>query len=212
MARQDNPGAPPTDTFIIGVSCFLRVGPRLIFEIQKPGKWTQRPGKPRLIGMGCIGGSLEEGESVIEALQREAREEIGCDIALGSARTTVDISPNGVTVLENCLFDDLRPAAIWETDPRNGYIPGAKVVVFVGEAEGDPQPLDLPAIVLADPSLISDIGTQTLTVAEARARGADVRQQIDMPPDGELCLASTLKFAHRLMGTPHDLTRTVSVG
>ena len=200
------------DPLIIGVSCLLRTGPKLVLEVRKPGKWIQRPGKPPLIGLGCIGGSLEEGESVIEALQRESREEIGCGIALRSARATVDISPSGVRVLENYLIDDLCPAMIWEADPQDGYVPGAKVVVFVGETDGDPQPGDLPAIVLAAPALISDIGTRTMTAAEATARGAELRQRIDIPPDAELRLANTLEFVHRLMGTPHDLTRTVSTG
>lgn len=201
------PDSLPGDPFVIGVSCFLRTGPKLVLEVRKPGPWLQPAGKPPLIYLGCIGGSLEEGEAVIEALQREAREEIGCGITLHSARATVDISPGGVTVLEDCLIDDLRPAVIWETDPRDGYVPCAKVVVFVGETDGDPQPGDLPAVVLADPALISDIGTRTVTVAEATAGGAEFRQQIDIPPDAELRLASTLKFAHSLVGTPHDLTR-----
>ena len=102
-----DPTAMPSEPLIIGVSCFLRTGTKLVLEVRKPGVCEQGPGKPPLIYLGCIGGSLEAGESVIEALQREASEEIGCGLVLRSARATVDISPGGMTVVESGLIDDI---------------------------------------------------------------------------------------------------------
>ena len=64
----------------IGASCLLVSGGRLLLEVQKQGKWLYRPGQPPLIGIGCIGGTIEPGESVTEALRREAREEMAAKL------------------------------------------------------------------------------------------------------------------------------------
>jgi hypothetical protein len=61
---------------IIGASIILRHEGRLLFEIQKPSKWLQQPDGTLSIGMGCIGGNIEQGETPRQALEREALEDM----------------------------------------------------------------------------------------------------------------------------------------
>ena len=76
------------------------------------------PGKPPIIGLGCIGGSIEAGETPLEALHREAFEEINCSITIRPARLTVDIAPDKLTILSDFALDGVRSAMVWEvTNP-----------------------------------------------------------------------------------------------
>ncbi len=189
---------------LIGAGCLLSVDGRWVFEVQKAGKWLRRPGRPPVLGIGCIGGSLEPGETAIEALQREAREEINSEISLRSARETIDISPAGCRILSDFAVEGLHPAMIWEgSDP--GFIPGLKVAVFLGDVDGDPSPGDLPAIVLADPRLVLEIGSGELTVGDLEGHGAEVRSKLGLPSNGNLQLQDTLRFVYDLHGTTNSL-------
>jgi hypothetical protein len=155
----------------------------------------------RLIGASC----LEAGETAVEALQREAVEEIGCSIRLRSADRTLRIGPRGASVVDEVWLDGYRPAIIWEGEGPD-MRPGMQVAVFHGDAEGDPQPGDLPAIVIADPATIIDIGDHPTTVADLATSGAQLRTRIDLPPRGRLKLVGTLDILRRLHGTPHSFT------
>lgn len=187
-----------------GASCLLFAGPQMVLEVRKPSKWEMNSGKPPIIGLGCIGGSIEAGETPLEALHREASEEINCSITIRPARLTADITPSKVTILSDFALDGIRPAMVWEVTNQT-YIPGSKVAVFLAQVEGDPQPGDLPAIVLTDPQLILEIGNQCLTIDEARSCGAELRANIDLPANGQLRLANTLKRLYQLRETNGDL-------
>ena len=55
------------------------------FELTKPKHWSARPDGAMAVGIGGIGGSLEEGETVLECVQREAREEVLGTVTVESA-------------------------------------------------------------------------------------------------------------------------------
>jgi hypothetical protein len=50
---------------------------------------------------------------------------------------------------------------------------GSNVSVFLGQSEDDPQSGDLPAIILADPGVISMIGFESISVNEILKSGAN---------------------------------------
>lgn len=189
---------------LIGVGCILTYEGRWVFEVQKPGKWVQRPGQPPLLGLGCIGGTLEPGESAIQALQREAEEEICSQISLRSALETVDVSPTARCVLTRFFIEGIRPAMIWEA-AGVGYISGLKVAVFLGDVETDPTPGDLPAIVLGDRHLVLSVGSGDVTVGDLDGLGAETRARQELPLNGQLELQGTLRFLYDLHRTQHSL-------
>jgi len=80
---------------IFGDSCLLMGESGLILEVQKSHKWRREDDGRLVIGLGCIGGALEERESPVAALQRETREEIGCGLLLRSASSTIEVSACG---------------------------------------------------------------------------------------------------------------------
>jgi len=190
---------------IIGASCLLMGDSGLILEVQKPHKWRREDDGELVIGLGCIGGSLEKRESPVAALQREAREEIGCGLLLRSASSSIEVSSCGKVKRRDWPVSDLRPALIWEgSEP--GYITNAKVAVYLGTPDGIAEPRDLPAIMIMDIDLMLRIGFERLSVEAAITSGAEVRQRERFPQDAFLELVGTPKVFCCLYSTHRYIT------
>jgi hypothetical protein len=175
---------------IIGASCLLGHASGLVLEVQKPHKWaTQGDGCIR-IGLGCIGGSLEADEGPVEALQREASEEIGCHLELVESPVTYEVKPDGGVRERDWSHGGIRPALVWEAC-LPGLIPGRKVVVYMGRCGREPEPVDLPALLLVPPELLFAIGSGNLGLADVLARGAELRAREALPDNAELVLVGT---------------------
>lgn len=71
---------------VTGVSAILFDDEHLYFEVTKPKHWRRRADGALLVGVGGIGGSIDEGEAVLGCLEREAREEIGLALEVIPAR------------------------------------------------------------------------------------------------------------------------------
>jgi 8-oxo-dGTP pyrophosphatase MutT (NUDIX family) len=110
-----------------------------------------------VIGLGCIGGSLERGETPLQGLQREAREEIGCALRVRGAGATLEVSALGEPARREWPEGDPAPALVWQANVPGG-VPGAKVAVYLGVPEGHPRPGDLAGIVTMGADLMLRIG------------------------------------------------------
>lgn len=138
---------------LVGVAAIIKSGPFLVLEIQKPHKWVHTPLALR-VGAGCIGGAMENGESPIDALQRESVEEIGINIEVLSAGATLLWTRSGTLQQIDWPYGAPRPALLWEVDPEFGK---GRVAVYLGTAIGEPKPGDLPALLLLRPELVHDL-------------------------------------------------------
>ncbi len=179
-----------SDILIIGVAIILREKNGFLFELQKPAKWKRRRGGVLEIGMSCIGGTVEEGESLEDALQREAMEEIGCRIAFDGSTHPFSMDPGGrISPLQPRSVPD-GVQFVWEgNDP--GYVPGAKVAVYVGHSIGRAEPGDLSGIVKLEPDLFYELATQSHTIESLEQRGGSLQERRRVP-----------RFAHvRPVGT-----------
>lgn len=182
-----NTGAP---TSLIGVACLVWWQGRLVLEVQKPHKWYIDDRQEMHIGLGCIGGGINEGESAIDALQREAMEEMGCQIALCDAPVTYAVGPDCRVVEMEWQAPGARPVLVWEAC-LPGLVPGRCVAVFRGRAVGEPIPGDLPALLCVTPELLFKVGGGGLRLAEAHKLGATLYAQVPVPEKAWLELVGT---------------------
>ena len=174
---------------IIGVAILLKVENRFLFELQKPAKW-RRQQEGVLIGMGCIGGTVEEGETIGDALVREAFEEIGCEIACARSTRPFSIDPAGTVaplppqgLPEGVQF-------VWEgNDP--GFIAGGKVAVYVGTVIGCAKPRDLPALVQLEPELFYALGQGPIAIQDVEQRGGILQEKRQIPRSAYLTPVGT---------------------
>ena len=165
---------------ILGVAILLSVENRLLFELQKPAKWRRRPNGVLEIGMGCIGGTIEEGETVEDALSREALEEIGCEVAFAQSTRPFSLDPTDAVspLLPQSVPDGVQ--FLWEGN-EPGFVAGGKVAVYVGTALGRAEPRDLPALVQLEPALFYALGRRPLALAEVEQRGGILQERQPIP-------------------------------
>ncbi len=128
-------------------------GERLVFSISQPSYWTQEQGRTRIDLIG-IGGGQEPGESLAEAVSREAVEETGEEIALISARSTLVSWQDGRVEQMQADANDLLPLLVWQRmipikkPGREPYDCTWATAVFEGVFIKQPQPAsETPALV-----------------------------------------------------------------
>ncbi|MDE3001580.1 MAG: NUDIX domain-containing protein [Gemmatimonadota bacterium] len=165
---------------VIGVAIILNDRNGFLFELQRKEKWKRAPDGVIEIGMSCIGGTIEEGESLEGALRREAMEEIGCRVTLdGSVKPfSMDPAGNVSSLPPGSVPDGVQ--FLWEgNDP--GFVPGAKVAVYAGYAIGRPAPGDLSAIATLKPDLFNEFATEAFTVEGLEKRGGIIEERVRIP-------------------------------
>ena len=124
------------------------------FEITRPELWQRRQDGDLVAGIGGIGGSIEQGETILECLYREAEEELGVRIEVESASETH-------LVYEQRTLETMAPqqreyplpmlCTISENLYRRERYPGCSILVFVtimARLSERPTPKDLYGLVI----------------------------------------------------------------
>ena len=73
---------------VTGASALIHDDEAFYFELTKPKHWSRRQDGAVVVGIGGIGGSVEPGETILDCLYREVKEELGVDVRVGSADQT----------------------------------------------------------------------------------------------------------------------------
>ena len=178
--RASSVGVEMSEFLIIGVAIILTEKNGFLFELQREAKWKRGPDGAIEIGMSCIGGTVEDGESLEDALQREAMEEIGCRVAFDSSAKpfSMDTAGNVSPLPPGSVPDGVQ--FLWEgNDP--GYVPGAVVAVYAGHANARAAPGDLAAISTLKPDLFYELATKSLTVKGLEKQGGILRERVRIP-------------------------------
>ncbi len=140
-----------------GVSTLVSYEDRLIFVIDNEKHWTLKINdetgiEEYKITFGCVGGSRESGETVIQAIYRESKEEIGVEIDLIDSDITYYIDINQ-EMREIILEDDIKPFLVYENKfiyPEKGdsY---SLIIVFKSVIHAQPKPSsEVPALFTTD--------------------------------------------------------------
>lgn len=182
---------------IAGSSVILRFEDRFVFELQKSYKWIIDETGRVCIGLGCIGGSIEAGEGPLQALQREAREEIGVEIDLLPAPGMLLVKT------DNSVVDDVDPgqykgAVIQWYGDRPEYA-NWLILSYLGTTRAKPAPNDLPGIILARPKDLLKALRESLTLEELRQSGIEVISRVPLPDGAKLVPRGTAKRLFYLM-------------
>ncbi len=203
MISNNAPG--PT---IIGAACLVWWRGALVLEVQNPRKWRVDNHGEVHIGLGGIGGKLEEGETALEALQHEAVEEMGCPLALQDAPVTYAVTPGCQVHEERWHAPGTRPVFVWEAC-LPGLVPGRSVAVFRGHPMGDPTPGDLPALLCVPAQVLLAIGRGGMRLGEAQQRGASLRAHSTIPNTAWLDLIGTPAVLHLLHTRKEPLAKVL---
>jgi len=170
---------------IVGASVVLKERDQLLFEIQKPSKWIHTNDGCLQIGMGCIGGGVERGESAFQALEREVEEEICCKITLQKTNSSYELKPDGSIHKLQSQNVPRGVFLIWYFDQQE-YKKGAKVVVFLGRVSGTPTPGDLPGILKINQSTFLRLDKETLSIQDLVNYGSTLISNQRIPPDAKI--------------------------
>jgi 8-oxo-dGTP pyrophosphatase MutT (NUDIX family) len=175
----------------------------LVLEVQKTSKWIRESDGQVRIGLGGIGGKIEDGETPVTALQRESLEEIGAAVHIASAPFTIAVDPDGVA--HECDWtDEPRPILVWESGDPNRH-KGVQVVVFLGHLLSVPRPGDLPAVVTMSLAAMSTLASVGPTIEDLIQAGALLKEREQIPRDAKVIPVGTISVLCNLGENYPDL-------
>ena len=197
-------GESENDQMVIGVSIILRQEEHYLFEIQKTTKWVRQSDGRFRIGMGCIGGRVEDSETAQQALKREVKEEVGCGVLLEKSAHSFLFGPS--KTVQEMDEEDLPEGSqfLWEEE-QPGYIPGAQVAVYLGRLIGHPIPGDLPGVIGLKLGALFEMKDRAFTVGELLESEGILLEREHIPRDAEVCPVGTAKILTELQEVAPDV-------
>ena len=169
-----------------GAGLALQHRGRYLFDLAGPRRYASSSGATFYAG---IGGHLEPGETWLACAQREAREELGCDVSIRPAACTAYIARDGAWRLLP-VNDEPRPLCIYELwNPPNapwnqrgqGYIYYIVVYEATLDEAIEPQPRDVDGILWLTPALVARTARASMTLASLRESGAQLAMRDPFP-------------------------------
>lgn len=174
----------------VGASAVLHYNGSLVFEIQKTHKWTRDSAGRYRIGVGCIGGSIEPGETPQEALRRECVEEVGAEPDILPHLRPFELFPDG-TVAD--LEVGAGPEGLffyWYGDlPEYRQ---NRIAVFRARIADEPRPNDLAGVLVGGFPAIRTVLEHRLSVKDALKSGIKVIRREHIPHDAILVPVGTV--------------------
>ena len=173
-----------TSDFAVSTGLLIHYNESLVFAVHNPDRWVTR-GHTREAAVVGVGGKLERGETVLECVKRECREEINADVEILDSEVTYVVTDEYIREFTLSKFvDEPRPYFIIELQMRE---PGRKIrtVVFTykGEISCEPTPGDVSALLLVRDSTLQYLTSGPRTVAFMREHSATFVEKIHLPDD-----------------------------
>lgn len=175
----------------MSVAMLTKVNNKYCFVIQPVKRWGKTDFGQDIMYFGGIGGKIEFGEHLIDALHREAKEEIGCDFSL------IENTQSEIPIItkENITFSEIAPST---SNPLPTFIfqnkrteigRKSKTNVFVYSTklinEKAITPIDNPAIILIPEQTLYEM-EDGMSLSEARSKGVEIISEMNLPQNGIL--------------------------
>ncbi len=188
MNLSDYLNQPNTD---ISVSATTFIDEKYCFVLQPPTRWGHNESGNDILFFGGIGGKVEKGESLIDALAREVKEEINGQIKLisNTSQHIAIMTPKSVTFKQfndNSLLS--KPLFIYQNERSEAHRQKITNVFSYGIEITNPdhiQPHDNPAIILIPPEILPET-EYGLPVSDAILKGVKFIANIPLPTNGIL--------------------------
>ena len=178
-------------TEAFGASIVLRYKDYFVFEIQKKHKWIVDDSNNINIGIGCIGGRIEGDETPLEALYREAREEISTSITIDYVDNPFVVSPDfQIEGIDGSK--DEKIFFYW-----HGY-KGIRICTYYGETLEPPRPNDLAGVLLVKFETLMKAFKTNSTVAEVVSMGGKVIEKDTIPREAYIFPVGTVEVLCKL--------------
>lgn len=149
-----------------------------------------------------IGGHIEKNERLIEALEREIKEEAKIKVKLIDSSTTFykrTWEEQEYSEITNNMAWDIKPLIIIGDSSRS-------TALFLSYAEKEPKPSSEAAgIIFLKETDIKDICSNRTTLREFVNNGGRLIQQKELDYDMEMCAGVHLEFLNRLIEDKPDL-------
>lgn len=152
LERVSHPLLNDRQVVAVGVSAVLYDERAFLFEVTDPRHWGRDADGRHIIGIGGIGGRIEPGESALDCLRREVREEIGvgfwlepppCTALIHAGRVVAWLALPGYSDRATPYMVNLLPPQLDRPD-RPDYL---AIVTFRGMLRGEPHREDLFGLV-----------------------------------------------------------------
>jgi hypothetical protein len=173
---------------LIGISTIVRDDEAHYFEISKQKYWKRREDGTTVLGVGGIGGGINQGETITACLRREVQEEIGTQMRLEPVRETILIHQWQIAGTLELKPSKKRPTPLMVIliPPRLGgpdTPDHLAILAFRTRLRGAPAPHDLFGLPrIENDTLTEFFGRDTWPLEEAQALPGLTATLNDQPP------------------------------
>ncbi|KYK37846.1 MAG: hypothetical protein AYK18_08905 [Theionarchaea archaeon DG-70] len=184
--------------FDVSTGLLIKYNRHHVFVIHNPDRWVVN-GNKKEAGVVGVGGKLEQGETVLECVKRECKEEINCDVEILDSEVTYVVTSEYVNKFTLEEAEKPRPyyiilLKVKEQDRRSYTV----VFSYEGEIYGQPEPKDVSAVLLAQDSALRYLRSLPTTVKFMKEHSAQIVERIHLPDDLYLRPCGTLLTYLRL--------------
>ncbi len=162
-----------------------------VFVVHNPDRWVVH-GDITEAGVVGVGGKLEQGETVLDCVKRECKEEINCDVKILDSEVTYVVTDEYVNKFTLERAEKPRPYYIILLKGREQGKNHTVVFSYKGEIYEKPEPGDVSAILLAQDSTLRYLGSGPTTVKFMKEHSARIVERIHLPNDLHLVPLGTL--------------------
>lgn len=153
----------------------------LVFAVNKPADWRSEP-MGLTAGLIGIGGKREPGETVLECLHRECREETGCRIRVDDSARTYCLHKENLTPVTLNLNGEPRPFLITLLSPVSPRASRTLILSYAGEILDTPTAEDIGAIAFVPDEALLALASTPRSVAELEQMSARFYARAPLPP------------------------------